>query len=130
MNTYYESPTGKILGVIYADTPESLSGWLIENPTIRLIPGVFSTDQYYIAEFTACPRPIINTDVSKNVLSADGIDSVVISSLPWPCTVTVDNISYSVQDSIFEFTTNLPGTYKVRVEAFPYLPKEWEVTAI
>jgi len=68
--------------------------------------------------------------LDKTTLTADGIDTCVLSELVSECKVSVDKIDYIVTDGVFEFSTDLPGVYKIRVEAFPYLPKEWEVTAI
>ena len=68
--------------------------------------------------------------ISTLTLEANGLDSVSILGLPTPCTIKIDDNVYEVEDGEFEFTTDLPGTYKIKAESFPYLPKEWEVTAI
>ena len=67
--------------------------------------------------------------ISKTILSANAIDSIEISTLPNPCTITVNSDTYEVTDGVFEFTVDTPGTYIIKAECFPYQPKEWEVTA-
>lgn len=79
--------------------------------------------------FIVAKEPLPAT-VDKTTLAANGIEAVTISNLPAPARVQVDQAVYEVTDGIFEFTIALPGTYKVRAESFPYLPKEWEITAI
>ena len=80
--------------------------------------------------FKVKPKPSIQAVPNKLTILSDSTDSVIISPLPIPTVVSVDRNSYEVLDGIFEFTTNLVGVYKIRAESFPYLSKEWEVTAI
>lgn len=68
--------------------------------------------------------------LSALTLSADSVDSIIISDIPNPSIITVDQDSYTVTDGEFEFSTPLKGVYSITIESFPYLPKEYEVTAV
>jgi hypothetical protein len=77
---------------------------------------------------TFIARPEMGVTPNKLTIFADGEDLFILTGLPTPCTVTVDN-TYEIDDGEFGFPTTIPGTYKVKVESFPYITKEWEVVA-
>ena len=77
-----------------------------------------------------CLRPQQETQCDRTELIADGKDVIVFSGLPVPCTVHIGEHRYKVEDGELEWGTLLPGTYRVRVEAFPYLDWETEVIAV
>jgi hypothetical protein len=82
---------------------------------------------FYTETFVA--RPEMGVTPNKLTIFADGEDLFILTGLPTPCTVTVDNNTYEIDDGEFGFPTTIPGTYKVKVESFPYITKEWEVVA-
>lgn len=51
-----------------------------------------------------------------------------LSNLSNPCTLYIDGTAYPVNDTLVELDFTLPGTYRLRVEAFPYLDWLGEVT--
>jgi hypothetical protein len=134
MHTLYFLNTGKILGsctcqpdiltVHVANLPSGQG--LIENG------GQVDADEYYInlSNTTITPRPIMAATANKLTITADGVDTCTISTLPSPCSVTVDDTTYEVTDGSFEFSTLLTGEYVVKLESFPYKPKEFLVTAV
>lgn len=75
-------------------------------------------------------RPVMPGTLDKPQILADGNDLATISNLPQPCTVTFKGQQYPVEDGSFSFTANIPGSYTVEVEAFPYLPATFTVEAI
>ena len=75
-------------------------------------------------------RPTINTTPAKLTLAADGVDSAVLTNLPIPCQIAVDDTEYTVDDGVFEFATLTQGTYQVTAKQFPYVSKTWEVEAV
>jgi len=134
MHTTYNVETGEILG--YMD----FSNDHIDNAmTVGYFAGygivggggIVDRDTHYfnIATEEITPRPIITASINKTILSANVIDSIEISTLPIPCTITIDSETYEVTDGVFEFTVDTPGTYIIKATCFPYQPKEWEVTA-
>lgn len=134
MHTVYDNTTGMLLGLLCCpdhllDTNESqLPVW----QSLTRYSGNFDGSYYYYHFETnmILPRPKNPAVISSLTLNPDGLDVVVISGLPVPCTLTVEGSSYEVTDSEFEFTADMPGAYKITAEAFPYLPLEWEVTAV
>lgn len=67
--------------------------------------------------------------LDKTQILADGTDLATIHNLPG-CTVTFKGQQYPVEDGSFEFTADIPGTFIVAIEAFPYLPATFTVEAI
>jgi len=90
-------------------------------------PGAIPGDYYDGEKFIAVRN--FPGSISKTTVSANAIDSIEISMLPIPWTITIDSETYEVTDGVFEFTVDTPGTYIIKAECFPYQPKEWEVTA-
>ena len=80
---------------------------------------------YQVAKKLAIP-----VECSKINLAADGVDEVKITNIPNPGAVIVNGFRSEVVDGVFEFSVDLPGEYEVVVQAFPYLPAVFEVTAI
>jgi hypothetical protein len=89
------------------------------------IEGHYHWDEYYMRNGTPTLRPELPATIDRTNLTADGIDTATITNLPNPSTVTVNRQSVTVEDGTLELTFDLPGSYVVKVESFPYLP--WEV---
>ena len=115
-----ENEVGPVVGVDIIDT-ELISALKTDIPSVSNI-------KYWDGE-NIQDRPIINTEPNKLTMIADGVDSVTISDLPIPCTVTINDTEYEVDDGEFEFTTDVADTYTITVASFPYITKSWEVTA-
>lgn len=78
-------------------------------------------------------RPVLEIEPVKLLLNMDSGDTLVIHNLPIPCTVKIDGQEYHMddpEDTTFECVIDHPGTYEVRVEAWPYQDKTWEVEVI
>jgi len=75
-------------------------------------------------------RPQISAEPDKLVFNADGVDSVIISGLPNPCTIKVGGDEYFVDDGEFEFTVDVVGNYNIECTAFPNIPTSWEIEAV
>lgn len=112
----------RIVGITIEDT--ELAESMIADPA-----NTFNTLYYNHATEQITARPLITATINKNTITADDTDTAIISTLPTPCTVTVDDDVYEVDDGVFEFTVDTPGTYIIKAECFPYQPKEWEVIA-
>ena len=61
---------------------------------------------------------------------ADGVAEIVLSGLPIPCNVSIDNQIVEVTDGSLEFNTEDPGEYVVVVDEVRFLRKEWDINAI
>jgi alpha-D-ribose 1-methylphosphonate 5-triphosphate diphosphatase PhnM len=76
------------------------------------------------------PRPSMRITQDTSTITADGADTMTLSGLPAPCTVTIGNTVYDVPDGELEWGTLMPATSQIKVESFPYLNWEGEVAAI
>jgi hypothetical protein len=65
-------------------------------------------------------------------ITANGEDTFIMTNLPaLPCKITIEDIGeFETSDGEFGFPTSIPGIYKIKIECFPYITKELEVTAV
>jgi len=72
--------------------------------------------------------------ISGTTISADGFSTVAIFDVPYKSKIVIDNHYVvpveDIEDTDFEFSADFPGTYSIRVESYPYLPKEFTVEAV
>lgn len=97
---------------------------------VENITDVGSITHYHDLINTIRVRPAITAEPNKTTITADGTDIFILTGLPIPCTITVDESEYQVGDGEFGFPTTLAGTYTVKASQFPYIDKSWEVIAI
>lgn len=126
--TSYDPRTGRIDGHHCGQLEN------VELNAQAYVLGYYDGRVYYI-ETAAMPhfakyRPEQKTSLSRNTVDANGQDLIIFSNLPAPCAVNIGEHRYEVEDGVLEWGTLMPGTYRVRVEAFPYLDWETEVTAV
>lgn len=60
---------------------------------------------------------------------ASRLDGMTLRDLPIPCEIVIDGTRYACADGIAELSFGQAGVHKVRVEAFPYQPAEFEVAS-
>lgn len=75
---------------------------------------------YYVVDDTPTERPAMSCQTN----------STTISNLPIPCSVTVNGETIEVPDGTLELSFGIPGTYKVKVVAWPYLDWEGVINAV
>ena len=104
---------------------------LLDNNTATLPDDAFlGLEFHYVNNDEVKIRPTQQTTLSSSSISANGIDAIVLQHLPFPCTVTVVNTVYEVDDGTLEITFDTPGEYPVTITAFPYLDKTFTVEAL
>ena len=100
----------------------------------RLVEGKGDASEDYVDLSGDSPiiasRPNMRIEQSRKTVFADGRDAVLLAGLPVPCSVTVGEQAYEVPDGELEWSTLMPGNYKVRVSAWPFLDWESEVEAL
>lgn len=87
---------------------------------------------------TFVARPAITATPNKLQMTADGIDTFVLTGLPIGCKITISDTNAETDDIVetvgedgeIGFPTAIPDTYQVTAELWPYQSKTWEVTAI
>lgn len=125
--TIFDPRSGKINRVIIApfgvaqDQVQEGESWV----------GGHSDDLiHYVDGGLIVNRPTMPCTINKTTITADSTDTAIISNLPEPCTVTFKGQEYEVTDGTFGFTADLPGTYAVKVEAWPHLDATFTVEAV
>ena len=127
----YDS-TGKILRNITAP-PDMLQ--------IQIQDGEFGLENVeadiyndYVVSNTITPRPTQLTTLDKTTLTADGIAVITITNTPdgifTAVNITTKDIVTGSMNGTDTFSTTIAGTYKITIEAFPYLPFETTIEAI
>ena len=122
---------GKIVRLI--DAPESMLVAQIQGLDQFLLNGEANDKLQYIVNESILDRPIQLTILDKIILTADGIDIINITNSPDGIfiavnMVTKDTISGEISGSD-TFSTTIPGTYKIKIESFPYLDFEATIEA-
>jgi len=104
------------------------------------IQGDYDDSLYYISldDLSVKNKPDLPVTIDKSEIQADGLDIVTINNLPIsePNGNTVSTFIevagqvHEITDGIFEFTTDLLGTYIFICKATNYLNKEFIVEAV
>ena len=96
--------------------------------------GVADINAQYINQGEVQDRLTQPTTLNMSIFAADGIDLVIISNAPaGTFTATNTTTSEAVTGPISgsdSFATTVPGTYKIKIESWPYLDFNAEIVAI
>jgi hypothetical protein len=87
----------------------------------------FSRKDIYVKDGAIAERPTFTTTISPGSITADGVSMVTISGFPADSTLTISgpiNETWTETETTTELTVNLPGSYKVRIENWPYQDAE------
>lgn len=117
MNTLleYELTTGAI-SIAYS-FPEGEDS-VVRRDGYGYIDGVGHADAFYVLDAVLTERPTQSTT----------LDGRSLTGLPVPAILHIDGETYTVDDGEAELDFILPGTYRLRVEAWPYKDWDGEVT--
>jgi hypothetical protein len=106
-HTEYNSQTGEMGGVHIGDVNLFLPGM------DAVVEGEYDNREFYILNGQPTERP--TSPVTLSDLTLQGV--------PAGSTLTINGESYSAEGNV-ELEFPLPGTYRLRVECWPY--KDWE----
>jgi hypothetical protein len=121
--TRYSIDTGQVIDSIGSSSSVPT---IEEAPEIGLYSGFVDGETHYFQSNEPIKRPDNTSTISENTVIANDFDIIQLSNIPVPSKIYINNDSYDVIEEIVELTFGTPGTYKLRIEAFPYLP--WEET--
>lgn len=121
----YSKSSGRVLerGSV---PPEMLS--IQENETVGIIeitPDLaieLPLNRYYVVQGSLVARPVSPIQQNGTVFSS------IPTDLLEPGKVTIEDKEYDLTDSTLEVSFNLPGTYIVKFNTFPYLDTTFTVT--
>lgn len=113
--SFYIPATGKILGQLTAD-PQSIE-ITKEAPFHAWVDGLWDADSHYVLAGEVIPRPEMNLI----------IHGMHVANLPVPCIININGVVYPCNDGAADLDLYYPGTYQVKVIAWPYINKEFEI---
>lgn len=124
--TEYIPATGKITRIMSATFLESLN--LNKRKGYGYFEGEAFSRTQYISNRLVVGRPIFVPVADKETISADGVDILAITGLPEgktnvKLTGPVFDQWVETADTI-ELTVNMPGTYTIFLEQWPYQDAE------
>lgn len=85
-------------------------------------------DNVYVGDADPRRHWIDKGEVAERPDSPAVLAGSVLSQLPAPCTVWINGAAYLCTDTSAQLDFTYPGTYHVRVEAFPFLDATFTVT--
>ena len=141
---------GNILGTITSSGPDCIvfSKTVVEvdatrreNLVLLMMPELSKTHYWDYSHEVIANKTLQDTCINKAVLTADGVDVIVINNVPKgffsAVTVSAGNLVAEQKPTISgvikgadTFATTVPGCYKIKIEAFPYLDFETMIEAI
>lgn len=113
--TWYDATTGQIDGSMWGDENQVQANK--ERTTRPYIDGLYSPDTYYIVN----GKPVLREPQKTR------LDGMVLSLLPPNAIIRINEKEYTVNGSTVELEFDQPGSYRVVIESWPYLPKEFTI---
>lgn len=109
------------------------------RPGENYLLGHYDQNIFYVEGLPNNPiavfRPTNPCTLDKTQIAADGLEEATISGLPLPCTVSVSgpiNGTIDLEEVDLDslpLTFDVPGTYTVKIAAWPHLDKEFTIEA-
>lgn len=81
-----------------------------------------SKSQYYVLDGELTDRPNLSCASSKSTITADGVDSAVVSDVPVGSAIVVTGGDYTVDGDAIEVTATSPG--EIFVDITPPFPSK------
>ncbi|MFP3564683.1 hypothetical protein [Paraburkholderia sp. SIMBA_030] len=107
---------GKIL--YFGSVPQSMLAVQVVPEGGQIVEGVGYPATDYIVAGAITPRPA----------NSATLDGMTLKNVPASAVVSVDATDYAVTDGTVELSFTQPGTYAVKVSAWPMLDATFEVT--
>lgn len=108
----------------------------MQKTRLPYIESEFEVDTklYYVLNKTITKRPTNEVIIDKQTLIADGIDLITFSNVVKGIFKAINIDTGEAVSGIIEgtdtFGTTVSGTYKIKIESFPYLDFETTIEAI
>lgn len=111
----FYSSRGEITGVVSGD--ECMLSTTKELSEIPWVEG----------DFWGKPIYVINGEVTNRPDNPTTVSGQTLENVPVPTTVIINGTSYETNEPEVELGFSQPGTYAVKVVAWPYLDKEFVI---
>jgi hypothetical protein len=122
--TQYDPDTGRILAVGWTAT--SVFEEMQLQPGTHYLAAESRLAVDYVLDGQIVERPVL-AGFDKTSIAADGIDEAIMV-LPEPMTVIIDGVGHALSGSV-ELSADMPATYVIEIDHFPYLPFRTEIAA-
>lgn len=143
----YKIDTGEIVDSGYVSVADDakqnmldarLAPWGADTHAVLTAYGMATT--HYVGTLGGEPavmeRPPLVVQIDKTTIEAGGIDEAVLTGLPDPCEIIIDDPDPTVETTVAEvagggfiFAADTPGAYTIEVRRFPFLPFKVEIVA-
>uniref|UniRef100_UPI00301A2AEB hypothetical protein n=1 Tax=Kaistia sp. MMO-174 TaxID=3081256 RepID=UPI00301A2AEB len=84
--------------------------------------------QSYVLDGELAARPVAPITINRTEIPADKRSKVKVAGLPDPCVVLVDGEPVTVEGGLLELTADMPATYSIVFDQFPFMPWSAEIT--
>jgi len=129
MQLFYHDEDGRITQQQSgAMTPDELDNLRSRGLTFVVVPDSMSVEATYIVDDEPVARPVAPIAINRTEIPADKRSKVKITGLPVPCVVQIDGEPVTIEDGLLELTAEMPATYWVVFDQFPYMPWSAEIT--
>lgn len=115
----YDTNSGRILRSVTCP-PDMIQLQYDASESAHIEHTMVDDTQYYVVAGQVVQRPEFTEQIS----------GTVISNLPVPTTVVINEEEFLVDDGSAELSFEHPGSYTVRLVSFPYIDKTVEVTQL
>jgi len=130
MRLFYHDDQGRLtVQASGAFTPEELADFRARGEQFVLVPDDASFGQSYVLDGELAARPVAPITINRTEIPADKRSKVKIGGLPDPCVVLVDGKPVTVEGGRLELTADMPATYSIVLDQFPFMPWSAEITA-
>lgn len=119
---------GRISSAIHEPIPENYIKEVCEKQNLNYLlcegarPPIDLYSHWYIdiSNKTLQLRIDLPVSISKTTIKADNVDCAVLSNLPIPTTIRLNDEDHLVDDGVFEMSADTIGDYILTISAWPY----------
>jgi len=130
MKLFYHDADGRLTGQASgAFTPKDVEGFRERGIPFLVVPDKASIATNYVVDGELVARPAADIRITKTEFPANRRARATITGLPDPCTLLIDGEPITVKGGRLELTADMPATYSIVFDSFPYLPWFAEITA-
>jgi hypothetical protein len=130
MHLFIHDDDGRInQGLSGAMSPEDLDSLRARGLRFVVVPEGTSMVTNYVVDGELVARPAADIRITKTELPANKRARATITGLPDPCTLSIDGEPIAVTGGRLELTADMPGTYSIVFDEFPFMPWSAEIAA-
>lgn len=130
MQLFYHDEDGRITqSQSGAMSPDDLENLRSRGLPFVVVPDGVSMITSYVVDGDIALRPVADIQINRTEIPADKRSKIKITGLPDPCLVEIDGEPVAVAGGLLELTADMPATYWVVFDSFPFMPWSAEITA-